>query len=602
MNAILRDRKSGLLIFFLLVTALAYLPAIRGGFIWDDDAYITLNEHLKTLPGLWKMWTEFGATPQYYPLTFTTFWIEYRLWETTPMGYHIVNVVLHLCNAFLLWRVLRALSVPGAAWAAVLFAVHPVHVESVAWITERKNVLSGLFYLSSLWMYLRFAGLDDTDPNAADPESSASPRWGLYGLSWVLFMGALWSKTVTCTLPAVIVLLLWWKKDRLSWRSTFLTYPFFVAGLGMAFITGWMERFHVGALGYEWDLSALDRILIAGRALWFYLYKLLWPFPLIFTYPRWDIDAGAAWQYLFPVAFLALLFYLWARRAALGKGPLVALLFFAGTLTPALGFVNVYPMRFSFVADHFQYLASIGPLALFAALAQRLPATLRARAWPLRNAVLSLLACGLAVLTYNQSRIYKDLETLWRDTLAKNPSSWMAHYNLGTELDRQGRNTEESIHRYRAAIALKPDHIKAHFNLGNALRKRGRLAEAAAAYRQALALNPEYARAYNNLGNVLGLMQKTDAAIEAFRTAIAIDPEYANAHYNLGVHYSEQGKIHDALESFKAAVRLRPKDMQARRAMRLMLKAIDKPEEAENLGGPKRLENSEQIDKEGKAE
>ncbi len=590
------------MIAFLIVAACAYLPAMRGGFIWDDDAYITLNEHLKSLSGLWKMWTEFGATPQYYPMTFTTFWLEYRLWETRPLGYHIVNVALHLGNAFLLWRVLRALSVPGAVWAAVLFAVHPVHVESVAWITERKNVLSGMFYLSSLWAYLRFAGLDDSEPRDPDAAALQPTRWGLYGVSWVLFLCALWSKTVTCTLPAVIILILWWKKERLGWRNTFLTYPFFVAGLGMAFITGWMERFHVGALGPEWDLSAVDRFLIAGRALWFYLGKLLWPHPLIFTYPRWNIDAGAFVQYLYPLAFLALIGFLWRRRTRWGKGPLVAVLFFAGTLTPALGFVNVYPMRFSFVADHFQYLASIGPLALFAAAAQRLPAAMKTRAFPLRAAALTVLALVLAGLTHNQGHIYKDVETLWRDTIAKNPSSWMAHYNLGTELDKMNKNPKEAVLAYRATVQLKPDHIKAHFNLGNAYRRQGKLAEAEASYRNALKLNPDYARAYNNLGNVLGLLERTEEAIEAFRAAIAIDPRYANAHYNLGVHYSQQGKLQDALESFKAATRLRPQDEQARLAMQLMVKALREREASGNFGGPKRVKIPAQIDKEGKAE
>jgi len=347
-------------ILILALAATAYAPALRGDFVWDDDDYVTDNPTLTNLDGLRRIWLEFGATPQYYPLVYTTFWIEYHIWQLHPFGYHLTNVLLHMVNALLLWAILRRLAVPGAWLAAAIFAVHPVHVESVAWITERKNVLSGAFYLSSMLLYLRFAGIGPDRP-------SGRRRWAYFVLALLLFACALLSKSVTCTLPAALVLLLWWRRRRLRASDLWPLIGWLVVGLLMALTTVWMERHHVGTRYIDWSLSPLDRCLIAGRAVWFYAAKLLWPAKLTFFYPRWHIDAGLWWQYLFPLAAVAVIAALWWLRSRLGKGPLVAVLLFVGTLTPALGFVDVYPMRFSFVADHFQYLASAGLIALGAA-------------------------------------------------------------------------------------------------------------------------------------------------------------------------------------------------------------------------------------------
>ncbi|HOW19171.1 MAG TPA: O-GlcNAc transferase, partial [Phycisphaerae bacterium] len=333
----------------LLLLALAvYIPAMRGGFVWDDDDYVTENRTLRSLDGLGRIWFDIRATPQYYPLVFTSFWLEYHLWDSRPGGYHVVNILLHGTSAVLLWLVLRRLAVPGAWFAAAVFAVHPVHVESVAWITERKNVLSGVFYLSAALVWLRFAGLDC--PRAAEPR-----RRSLYAIGLFLFACALLSKSVTASLPAALLLVLWWKRGRIA-RGDFLPLvPFFALGAVMGLITAWVERHHVGAEGAEWALSAAERCLIAGRALWFYAAKLIWPVRLTFIYPRWPIDSGVWWQYLYPIAAVAAIGLLWGLRRRIGRGPLVAVLFFAITLAPALGFFDVYPMRYSFVADHFQY-------------------------------------------------------------------------------------------------------------------------------------------------------------------------------------------------------------------------------------------------------
>src|SRR5688572_14862801 len=358
----------------LAMTLIAYLPAFRAGFIWDDPDYVVNNATLRSLDGLRQIWFVPRATPQYYPLVHTSFWIEYQLWRLNPAGYHAVNVLLHALAAVLLWRVLKLLDVPGAWLAAAIFAVHPMHVESVAWVTERKNVLSGVFYLAAALAYFRSSfglwgsGIGEDKDTAVDSSNTRHPKPDTrYSLSLGLFVCALLSKTVTASLPATILLVIWWKRGRITRRDVVPLIPFFVIGVALALNTARLEREHVGASGAEFDFSALDRILIAGRAAWFYAWKLIAPVNLSFIYPRWTIDDRAAWQYAFPLAAVALVAALFVLRHRIGRGPLVAILFFGGTLVPALGFFNVYPMRYTFVADHFAYHASIGIIVLIAA-------------------------------------------------------------------------------------------------------------------------------------------------------------------------------------------------------------------------------------------
>jgi protein O-mannosyl-transferase len=337
-------------LLLLAVILLAYQPVWHAGFVWDDDNYVTKNRTLHDLSGLRQIWFDTKATPQYYPLVYTTFWVEYHVWKLNPLGYHIVNELLHALGAILLWRVLKRLELPGAWLAAAIFALHPVNVESVAWITERKNVLSGVFFFAAAWAYLRFAG-----------ETGSQKRrrgWWLAGL--LLFVCALLSKTAACSLPVVLLLARWWKQKRLEWGDVLPLVPFFVVGLGLGLQTAWLEKHHVGAGGAEWSASFAERWLIAGRALWFYAGKLFWPVNLTFVYPRWQLDVGIWWQWLFPAGALATVATLWFGRKKFGGGPLAAILIFASTLFPILGFLNVYYMRYSFVADHFQYFAEIG--------------------------------------------------------------------------------------------------------------------------------------------------------------------------------------------------------------------------------------------------
>jgi len=526
----------------LAATLLVYLPALRGGFLWDDDAHVT-KPALRSLHGLARIWFELGATQQYYPVLHSAFWIEHRLWGDSVLGYHLTNIFLHAAAAWLLVLILRRLALPGAWLAGLLFALHPVCVESVAWIAEQKNTLSAVFYLGAAFVYLHF-----------DQTRRGRPYFFATGF----FLLALLTKSVTASLPAALLVVFWWRRGRIEWkRDVRPLLPWFVAGLASGLFTAWVERRFIGAEGADFSFTFLQRLLLAGRATVFYLGKLVWPSDLIFIYPRWSVNPAAGWPYLFDAGVLALLGAL-IFRARKQRGPLAGFLFFAGTLFPVLGFVNVYPFIFSFVADHFQYLASLGLVvpAAWALVwtAERLPFGA-----PVRTALLLLLPAALAVLSSRQCRIYRDADTLYRATLARNPGAWLAHYNLAVLLGDSGR-TPEAIPEYEAALKLKPDHWAAHNNLASAFLKMGRPGDAIAEYEAALRYNPGFAEAHNNLGLALGRIPgRLPEAISQVRTALRLRPDYDGADNNLGtLLLQEPGGRDEAIGEFEAALRLAP--------------------------------------------
>lgn len=546
------------LVVFVLVS---YLPATHGNFLWDDDMYVSENPTLRSGDGLQRIWGELGATPQYYPLVFTSFWVESRLWNMNPEAlnsapFHWDNLLLHGINAVLLWLILRRLAVPGTWFAGALFALHPVEVESVAWITERKNLLSAFFYGLSMLAYLKFAL-----PTVAKPEERGG--WSWYPLSLGLFLCALFSKTVACSLPAALVLILWWKRGRVAWKDWLALLPFFGLGLALGMVTVWMERNHVQAQGDEWNFGLVGRCLIAGRAVWFYAGKLLWPAHLTFIYPRWSIDAGAAWQYVFPLAALAVMGTLWLARHKLGRGPLVAVLFFGGTLVPALGFFNIYPQRFSFVADHFQYLASTGLLALAAAAAasvlRRLPS---AGQWFAMGAA-GVLLLLLGTLTWRQCAIFESQEALWTDTVIRNPESWVAHCNVARLLTDKGMLSEAEQH-LRKAIDLHPAPWEAYFSLALIQQKQGDLAAAEGEFTRALQLNPHYVFARMELGSMLLRENRLAEAVEQFRQVVGDNPDFYPAHQQLGLAMLRLGNPKEAVLEYARAVQLHPRDAALR--------------------------------------
>jgi Flp pilus assembly protein TadD len=541
-------------LLLVIATLLAYAPAWHGKPIWDDEPHIARPE-LHSLAGLLRTWIEPGATQQYYPLVYSVFWLEHRLWGDSTLGYHLLNILLHASSALLLIFILRRLAVPGAQLAAAIFALHPVQVESVAWMTELKNTLSGLLFLSSLWAYLHF-------------DQSRNRRW--WTLAAGLFVLGLTAKTAIATLPAALLVLLWWQRGSLSWKSDVRPLlSFFAVGLLAGLFTAHIERKLFGAEGWEFNLSFIERILMAGHSLWFHLGKLFWPTHLTFMYPRWDINQSVWWQYLYPATFLSLLAGCWALRRW-HRGPLAALLWFAGLLFPALGFFNAYSFRYSFVNDHHQYLACIGMIVLASAAL----AGLLGR-WGLWGRAPGHLLClallgTLAGLTWQQSKTYTDMETLWRKTLAQNPTCWMAQNNLGILLLATGRATE-AMTRFEQALSLKPDYAEAHNNMGLALLEKGQVEEAIVQVQAALKLQPAYASAHTLLGVALGRKGQLDEAMSHLQTALRLDPNLAKAHSNLGTALERQGRLDEAVAHQQQAVRLKPNDATALANLGIML-------------------------------
>jgi tetratricopeptide (TPR) repeat protein len=547
-SVVTADRRPMLWLYagLILITLAIYLPAWHGTPLWDDDAHLTRVD-LQPLAGLWRIWFDLGATQQYYPATHSAFWIMHALWGDHTLGYHLVNIVLHATSAWLLIVILRRLAVPGAVLAGLIFAVHPVQVESVAWMTELKNTLSGVLYLSAALAYLRF-------------DRTRQPK--RYAIALVLFALALLSKSVTASLPAALLVVFWWQRGQLSWRRDVSPLaPFFALGLAAGLLTSWVERTQIGAEGAAFQFSLLERSVIAGRAVWFYLGKLFWPADLMFVYPRWTISASPAWL-LFPLAAVAMLFALWFIRART-RAPLAAMLFFVGTLVPALGFVNVYPFVYSFVADHFQYLASIGVIVLVAS-----GLMVAARRWLTDERALVVIglviAVPLASVSYRQSRQYADAEALYRATIAANPAAWLAHVNLGWVYLGQQR-AEPAIAETREALRLKPDLLQAQNNLGTALLDLGRFDEAVAAYRDALRLKPDAPDVRRNLAIALERLADAEqdhgdiaAAVETYKESIDLNPDSPEAHHNLGSAYARLGRLNDAISQYEAALRINP--------------------------------------------
>jgi tetratricopeptide (TPR) repeat protein len=538
-----------LAVALVLATVLAYHPVLRAGFIWDDDKYVTENPLLTAPDGLRRIWFSLESPSQYFPLTYTTFYFERLCWGVHPAGYHVLNLLLHAANALLAWRLLAWLRLPGAWLAAALFALHPVQVESVAWITERKNVLMGFFFLLSLLAWTRFID-----------EFTKRP-WRFYGLALVLYALALSAKTTACTLPAALWLVLWLKKKPIGWRRWAQLAPFVALGIGMGLVTVLWERFHQGTQGAVFSISPLQRVLIASRALWFYAGKLLWPANLTFSYPRWSISASDPFAYGWLLAAAAMGWAIWRARRWAGRGVEVAAVYFAATLSPVLGFIMLWTFLYSFVADHYQYLACLGPLALAGAGFER------GLGWVAKGTpLLKPMCCAvwltiLGALTCLQCRQYADAETLWSSTVARNPGSFLAQNNLGVILLNQGK-TDEATRHLKMAVDIQPDFAEGQYDLGMALSQQGAVVQAIAHYRMALAIHSDFAEARNNLGIALVQQGEMLEGIAQLQKALEIKPNYSTARKNLGLALLRKGDLDGAMACLERTTALPPDPAQ----------------------------------------
>jgi len=531
-----------------VLTALAYAPSIQGGFILDDNILLTDNRVIQAPDGLYRIWFTAEAI-DYWPVYNTALWIQWRLWGMHPTGYHVVNLFLHIGAAMLIWAILQRLSVPGAFVAALLFAVHPVNVESVAWISQCKSVLAMLFFLFALLFYLR---AEACRPPASQPSLAATERW--YWLSVAAFVLAMLSKGSVAVLPLLLLAILWWLRP-LTTRDLVRTAPFFLVAVVLVCVDVWFQR-HGAPIEFR-RAGAIERLLGAAAGVWFYLYKALLPINLAFIYPQWHIQTDHLLWWLPLLAAVAATSALWWFRQGWSRPLLLTWVYFCVSLVPVLGFTDVAFMEHALVADHYQHLAIIGVLALLAAAWSTWQRrTSGASRW-VSAATAVAVAGGLTVLTWQQSRLYADARTLYQATLQANPDSWLAHNNFGGVLFEAGQ-VPEAIGHFREALRLNPRYADAHNNLGVALRATGQLSEAIEHHEQALRLKPDYVLAHYNLGMALAQAGKPQEAIGHFQQALRLRPTYAEVYNDMGAALAQTGKLQQAIEHFQQALRLKP--------------------------------------------
>jgi len=546
-----RDWLWGLLL--VLAVILTYSPVWWAGYIWDDDDHVTANPCIVGPLGFKEIWTTSAADIS--PLTRSTFWLEHALWGLAPLPYHLVNVLLHGACAVMLWRVLRSLRAPGAWLSAALWALHPVEVESVAWITEMKNTESGLFFLLSILFFLRWL-------RARDINGRTGGGWN-YALTLLFAALAMASKSSTVILPVVLCLCAWWVEGRWQWRNLARVAPTFLMSIAASALAIWTQKLALAmATDPQWVRTWPQRLAAAGDAVWFYLGKLLWPHPLITIYPRWKIDAGQWFSYLPLLAVIMVLFVLWLKRESWSRPWFFVFAYFLAALFPVLGLVDNPIFRYSLVFDHFQYLASMGPLALAGAGMVRLADfAILSRAW-LQGTLCAGLLLILGTLSWQRAWVYESDETLWTDTLARNPNCWLGHTNLGSALLPMGQ-MDEAIAQYQIALEIDPNLVQSHNNLGLALLKKGQLDEAMTQFQKSLEINPNDADADNSLGMVFLQKGQVDEAMAQFQKALEIDPNRADAHNNIGCIVLKKGQVDEAMAQFQKALEIKPNYAEA---------------------------------------
>ncbi len=534
------DSNRFLAIVLILGTLAAFYPLCYAGFIWDDDSILLKNHFVQSTDGWWQAWCNRSAD-DFVPATITSFWLEWRFWGANPFGYHLDNVLLHVCSVLLVWRALARLEVPGAWLAAALFAIHPVNVESVAWITQRKNTLTMVFFLLTVIFYLTF---EDTGRRRC--------LWLAAGMFFLALMG----KTAVVPLPLILLGLAWWRRGRIVCKDVLHGLTFAIMAAAGALMAIWIQHGAATGVIVRGD-GFWARLAGAGWALWFYLGKALLPVNLNFVYPRWQIPAANPISYLPLLLWMLGLFIFWLyRHQSWGKGSLMALGYFSVMLLPVLGFFNIFFMLYSLVSDHWQYFAIIGPLALMAAGLKSVLAGLAENKWVAGGGCAVLLS-SLFVLTWMQCGMYANIESLWQTTLARNPNCWMARGNFGNFFAQRGQ-FDQAIAQYDSALQIKPDNAEARRNLGLAFFKTGQLDKAVEQYQKSLQIEPASAESRVELGNALLQMGRTDDARSQFEQVLQIQPANAEAHNNLGNVFLQAGRLDDAVLQFEKAVELRP--------------------------------------------
>jgi tetratricopeptide (TPR) repeat protein len=554
---------------------LVYFPALKGGFIWDDDDFLTQNPLISAPDGLRRLWLT-AQSPDYWPLTYTTLWLEWRIWGMNAAGYHATNVLMHIAESLILWAILRRLRIPGAFLAALFFALHPVNVESVAWITQRKNLVAMLFFLLSILCFL------ETDPGAPPgPIRPGLGRW--YVFSLLAFALAMLGKGSVAPLPVVLLGITWWHR-RIVASDWIRISPFFAVAATLTAANIWFQSHsyvHFRNAGF------VERMLGAAAALWFYAGKAIWPANLCFIYPQWSIHMDDIRWWIPLLAAVGATAGLWGlgRRTSSvwGRAAFFAWLYFCVMLAPVLGFTDVAFMLYSLVADHYQHLALIAVTTLAAAGLVSWVGRLPPLASQAGLALCALIAGLLGALTMRQSGTYRDSQTLYTTTIERNPGCWLAQNNLANDLAKIPGRMQEALAHYEEALRINPNYAKAHNNLANALAAiPGRMQEAISHYEEALRIDPNFAEAHINLANSLMTVPgRTLEAVSHYEEALRINPGFAEAHYNLAdALVTIPGRDSEALAHFEEALRINPNFAEAQYNVGLLCAKMGRFDEA----------------------
>ena len=557
---------AGYVVLGVLAVAV-FIPAFFAAFVWDDTIIVGLPDQVRGFADIWLNPSLIESEGHYWPVVYTTFWVEYLLWGLDPVGYHVVNVVLHAANTMLIYALLRRLAVPGAWAAAAIFAVHPTHVDSVAWAIERKDVLSALFYLTSALAYIRWderrreLAATRRRRRAAGRRRRVRRLEALYAASLALFALGLLSKSMVVTLPVMLLVYHWWRTGRAFGREAVRTVPFFAVAIGVT----------LGDLAYyraresvTLDISLGERVQIVSRSFWHYVQKLLWPSDLLPIYPRWDVDGGDLLGWGLLLAGIAVVVGLWLLRDRIGRGPLAGFLFFGVTLAPALGLIDYGYMNTSYVADRFGYLAGIGLIALVVGSLTRVAALyeLGDRLTPARAlAVLCVpVLVVLGMTTWRQARNYETPERFFTHIVTNNPDARGGAYsNLGNAYREEG-DLEAAIGAYMQSLENdKPNVVLPLHNLGVAYADSGDLEAAESYYRQALDLSSSHIPALTNLAVLLIDKGEQDEGEELLQKALRLKPHEPLVVHNLATLLIDKGDAEGAERLLQEGLDRRPR-------------------------------------------
>jgi protein O-mannosyl-transferase len=537
-------RPSGIAVGLKAVVILAavgwvYWPALHGGWLWDDSEEITWNGVLRDPAGWWKIWVS-PAGADYFPLKTTLQWLLWHAGGAHPAVYHLTSMGLHALSGLLFWRLLDKLGVRLAWLGGLLFVVHPLAVESVAWISELKNTLSLPFLLLATLAYLEF---DNREPKVAGRDGSQAPRpTPSYGLAVFCFALAMLSKTSVVMFPCVIFLYAWSKRGRISREDVADSLPFFFVAALLGGVTYWFQTHRAMD---EWTLPVAgglgSHLVSAGLAIAFYLGKSVFPVGLLPIYPQWSLHPHSLWQWLPWPILAALIGWFWVRRSGWGTPALLGLGFFILNLVPVLGFLPMAYLHIAWVADHFAYISLLGIVGLgvagAGALASRLSADPSGELSPYAYAIAAFVAGTFAWESRSYAGWFRNEETLWTSAVRRDPSVWMAHNSLGNVILKRPGRLDDAIAQYREAIRLKPDSAEANNNLGLALLHTGdladRLPEALDYLERAVRLNPGNAGGHENLANALYTAGRLPEAIRQYEMALQLRPDFAEARANL---------------------------------------------------------------------